>query len=262
VSETNWIDWHPKVGDSRPDVFRWKHKELSKWQVGDGCGIPLRQSAIDNNDYQIPAPEPKENETMKYWQPRREPMAKGWTLADVPDGVVCEIVKPVGTTYFASKNGDKVFDHTTDVSLHIKPSECRVIRVIDPIPPGAMTLDKVPEGVRCVVDFDGTQRVCKKIREAICGSDGVIYVPQRGAVISVLHILDPLPELSVTLDTLPVGRVIEQDKWKWFKDHEGDLLSWHGSKHGLIVFEGKELTLDELRPWQVTDIIMELKETT
>lgn len=252
---TKWVDWHPQVGDVRPDVYRYRHREYAKWNRGRESGLPIESDYVAKYmKFQIPAPQ---ETAMKYWQPRIEPMSKGWTLTDVPDGVLCE-VEIRGIYKFAHRDcNGYVWSDTVQVR-DVGPSECRVIRVIDPIPAGAMTLDRVPEGVRCVVDFGGTQRVCKKIREAICGSDGVIYVPQRGAVISVLHILDPLPEVTVTLDTLPVGRVITVPsfpKTRWFRTEQEGWWEW--SYGGWI---GQCNVVPEFNKFEVTDIIMELKE--
>jgi hypothetical protein len=254
MSETKWIDWHPRVGDVRPEVYRCRKCLDGCWRNGTAGGKKLSNWSHENYYYQIPAPK---DETMKYWQPRIEPTQKGWTLADVPEDVVCEIKKPVGTTYFASMTGDKVFDHTTGVSLHIKPSECRVIRVIDPLPAGVMTLDKVPEGVRCVCQ-EGKSDCIVRVRAAhyACSVSGQGFFNARDY--QVLFILDPLPELSVTLDTLPVGRVITVPsfpKTRWFKTQLGGWWEW--SYGGWI---GQCNVVPEFNKFEVTDYLMELKE--
>jgi hypothetical protein len=258
-TETKWVDWHPKVGDVRPDVYRCRLKGESAWDNRILKDSPVDAHDMRNMDYQIPAP--KET-TMRYWQPRIEPMAKGWTLADVPDHILCE-VEFNGHVYQYRRHKDEVWRSRPDKSKerigHCKPSKCRVIRVIDPIPPGAMTLDKVPENVNCVLNFEdveGTLIVGRRIGDKLISGSAESWDIDR---YQVLHILDPLPELSVTLDTLPVGRVIEHDDKRLFKDMEGDWTE-------LDEIAGCPLILPLEQPpridkkWQVTDIIMELKE--
>lgn len=206
-----------------------------------------------------PEPAPEES-VMKYWQPRIEPVVNGWTLADVPKGVLCKIATR-SSDFFAHHDGNGCVWPNAIQVRDIGPSDCRVIRVIDPIPPGAMTLDKVPEGVRCVGVLNEAQEVMMRV-----GGD-VLHVSRTGirgqsdefsicpSSVTVLHILDPIPQQTYTLETLPVGRVIEQFGSRYWK---ADAHQWlcHGTD-GLF-FRASPLSAE----FTVTDYIMELKEVT
>ena len=130
---------------------------------------------------------------------------------------------------------------------------------IDPIPSGAMTLDKVPEGVRCVCGLvDGGQDVVHRVGTRVYPgakthqSDGT-----NPKFSNVLHILDPLPEIAVTLDTLPVGRVIEYKGEMWFKDISEDFTRIREVDGCPLIDTGEKAPRE---PFTVTNIIMELKE--
>jgi hypothetical protein len=249
-----WIDWHPKVGDVRPDVYRWKHKSRQQWRDGNNQD-PMDEYDISCNDYQIP--DPKET-SMKYWQPRIEPLSKGWTLADVPSGVVCKVHTRSGDMFAHRNHNDEVICNLKHMHA-FDPSESRVIRVIDPIPAGAMTLDKVPNDVKCVVT-DGDQQFIRyrqgSVAKGIGSSEPEITSPK---LLTVLHILDPLPEVTYTLDTLPVWRVIEWQRNRYFKhgigEPNGPFSYWN--QKGQIV-NGVSGPNDG--GFTVTDYIMELKE--
>ena len=254
---TKWIDWHPKPGDVFPFDYRFRrhHPTVKDWRQGQSAGFDVSQWHVENFNYQIPAPEPKEI-AMKYWQPRREPLAKGWTLADVPLGLRCDVVLPGGKKAVASADLTRTV-WSGGVDAECLPSECRVIRVLDPIPPGAMTLDQVPEGVRCVHGpIDGIQYVAHRVGTRVYPgwkthqSDG--NDPKR---CQVLHILDQLPQVADTLDTLPVGRVVEQDGSYWFKSENRGWFHWFGN---IGVMRCNEPPNDG--PFTVTDYLMELKE--
>jgi len=251
MTETKWVDWQPKVGDVRPEVYRWRESGTVEWKPAMFRG-EINAAEVASNEYQIPAP--KET-SMKYWQPRVEPMTKGWSLADVPDDVKCESQCGSCVSWIASRQGNSVVAHYSEDSFtdDLNPNQCRVIRVIDQLPAGAMTLDRVPEGVRCVCQ-EGKSDCIVRVRSGdyACSTEGHQFFRARDY--QVLHILDPLPELSVTLDTLPVGRVIEWNGQKVF--YAGSYWrSWNedGSMpgiHGPVAGES----------FTVTDIIMELKE--
>jgi len=257
-SETKWIDWHPKVGDVKPDVYRYRRIGDREWLLSDSRhrSIVTEMNTL-STDYQIPAPQ---ETSMKYWQPQIEPMSKGWTLADVPEFVRCDIVTAYGGKFVAHYDSvGNVF--AGGMSVDAKPSECRVIRVIDPIPPGAMTLDKVPEGVRCVCTGNFHQRVLCRV------GNNVVPVTAKGEAdddatvltassVTVLHILDPLPEVAYTLDTLPVGRVIEQDGEYWFKSNEVGWFCWFENIGDL----DSSREPNDVQKFTVTDYLMELKE--
>lgn len=51
-----WIDWHPKVGDIKPERYRYRRKYEVEWNNGEWQGVPVTQPEIDNADWQIPAP--------------------------------------------------------------------------------------------------------------------------------------------------------------------------------------------------------------
>jgi len=188
-------------------------------------------------------------------------VVKGWTLSDVPDAVVCEIKTHDSRFYTAWVNSGTVYhmdEGGNENAMRYKPSEYRVIRVIDPIPPGAMTWDMVPEGVRCVCTEEDVNLIVR-VRTGDYASSTNGHQFFRARDYQVLHILDPLPGVTYTLESLPVGRVIEHDDKRLFKDMEGDWTE-------LDEITGCPLILPLEQPprpykkWQVTDIIMELKE--
>jgi hypothetical protein len=203
---------------------------------------------------------------MKYWQPRREPISKGLTLADVPENVLCEVESKLTSIRLARRHGGTVVEYRNKPSDSdpYYPEKYRVLRVIDPIPPSAMTLDRVPEGVRCVVKLLGCQHVVIKNSEGLVAwlkTDGTPREEWCDGYLDcqVLHILDPLPEVTYTLDTLPVGRVIEWQRHRYFKhgigEPNGPFSYWN--QKGQIV-NGVSGPNDG--GFTVTDIIMELKD--
>lgn len=55
--ETQWIDWHPKVGDARPPVYRWKMPADKDWEQGLHPGHRVCEIESDSGQqFQIPAP--------------------------------------------------------------------------------------------------------------------------------------------------------------------------------------------------------------
>ena len=56
MSETKWIDWKPKVGDVRPDVYRSRWRGFVDWFPGIHQGYPIEASTLLTTYYQIPAP--------------------------------------------------------------------------------------------------------------------------------------------------------------------------------------------------------------
>jgi hypothetical protein len=259
MSETKWLDWHPKPGDKIPAGTRCRHKSETSWR-GVGGALTVSGCFINEFDYQIPAQ--KENEAMRYWHPRIEPMAKGWTLADVPDVVSCDVKTNDSRFYTAWVNHGTVYhmdEGGNENAMRYKPAECRVIRVIDPIPPGAMTLDKVPEGVRCVFESLGDLCVGFRRGSTTHGCNAGPMSAHKPGDCDVLHILDPPPEVAVTLENLPVGRVIEWIGQKFFRDGcevpHCRFTKW--SETGGLLFN---CTGPTDSTWKVTDYLMELKE--
>ncbi len=57
-NEQEWIDWHPKAGDFRPQVYR--HRFIGEspggWQIGCRPGEPMEAATLVNTQYRIPAP--------------------------------------------------------------------------------------------------------------------------------------------------------------------------------------------------------------
>ena len=252
-SETKWVDWHPKVGDVRPAVYRCRRCLDGCWRSGTAGGKKLSNWSHENFYYQIPAPK---EATMTYWQPRVEPMAKGWTLADVPENVLCEVTSDGINRFSMMRKGDRAIQGRgayTKLETY-DPKLCCVIRVIDPIPADAMTLDKVPEGVRCVVAFGDDQFVVLR-RGNLAVTIEAAYSAVEPIRLYVLFILDPLPEVSVTLDALPVGRVMEQEGSYWFKSENHGWFHWFENVGVIRCGESPDKA-----GFQVTDIIMELKE--
>lgn len=255
---TNWIDWHPKPGDTKPEVYRYRTKREHKWHDGVQAGmrVPINCCEIE---YQIPSTEETE---MKYWHPRFEPVVNGWTLADVPDVVACEIKTNDSRLYTAWVNSATVYrmdEGGNENVLPYKPSDCRVIRVIDPIPAGQMTLDRVPEGVRCVCrEGNANYIVRKRIGDYASSVEGIQFY--RACDYTVLHILDPIPQQTYTLETLPVGRVIEQLASRFWKKCVVDNMSfWMRLTEDGQISEKSPYTPEE---FTVTDWLMELKEAT
>lgn len=258
MSETKWIDWHPNVGDVRPRVYRWKSRRDTLWQENCWTSGKITAGDIEHKNYQIPAPEEKAT-SMKYWRPRTEPISKGWTLADVPDVVSCEVKTNDSRFYTAWVNSGTVYhmdEGGNENVMPYKPSECRVIRVIDPIPPGAITLDKVPENVRCALKHMMSVFVGFREGDKARVGHGDGTTDRDPCEIEVLFLLDPIPEVSYTLETLPVGRVIEQGGAFMFHGANGMWFSWYEVSGCIDVVEPPGDGL----PWGVTDYIMELKE--
>lgn len=56
MEETQWIDWHPQVGDIKPDLYRVKDKKESRWSIGEEQGQRVSHGDFKYCDYQIPAP--------------------------------------------------------------------------------------------------------------------------------------------------------------------------------------------------------------
>jgi hypothetical protein len=55
-NEQEWIDWHPKVGDLRPQVYRWKAPGTGRWYLGTAVGSKVTQWDVDTKQqFQIPA---------------------------------------------------------------------------------------------------------------------------------------------------------------------------------------------------------------
>jgi hypothetical protein len=61
-NEQEWIDWHPKAGDFRPQVYRWKLPADEDWEQGLCCGARVsRVEIVQGQQFQIPAPKPTED---------------------------------------------------------------------------------------------------------------------------------------------------------------------------------------------------------
>lgn len=56
MEETQWIDWHPKVGDIKPALYRVKGKSYQLWEIGAEPGKKVTHGGFRYCDYQIPAP--------------------------------------------------------------------------------------------------------------------------------------------------------------------------------------------------------------
>lgn len=56
MPEEKWIDWHPEVGDVRPQKYRWRGKNQDGWTEGTAIGDPIDEADLRWNDFQIPAP--------------------------------------------------------------------------------------------------------------------------------------------------------------------------------------------------------------
>lgn len=56
MEETQWIDWYPKVGDIKPDLYRVKDKKASHWDIGEEPRLRVTHGDFTYCDYQIPAP--------------------------------------------------------------------------------------------------------------------------------------------------------------------------------------------------------------
>ncbi len=60
MSETKWIDWHPRIGDVRPDVYRVRDAGCTEWRKGVASGSPVFDWTIDFYEFQVPVDELKE----------------------------------------------------------------------------------------------------------------------------------------------------------------------------------------------------------
>jgi translation initiation factor 2 beta subunit (eIF-2beta)/eIF-5 len=52
---TKWIDWHPKVGDVRPEVYRVRQGDSGNWTNGIAHGVVVNRWDVTEYRYQIPA---------------------------------------------------------------------------------------------------------------------------------------------------------------------------------------------------------------
>jgi hypothetical protein len=57
-NEQEWIDWHPKIGAVRPQVYRFYY--MGQWNAGKSPGFHIHEQDL-NLRYQIPAPKPTED---------------------------------------------------------------------------------------------------------------------------------------------------------------------------------------------------------
>ncbi len=65
-NEQEWIDWHPKVGDVRPQVYRFYY--MGQWNTGKSPGAPISDFDL-TLPFQLPAskPAPKPTEARPPW---------------------------------------------------------------------------------------------------------------------------------------------------------------------------------------------------
>jgi len=54
MSEQKWIDWHPKVGDIKPERYRFH--DGRDWVTGEQSGLRVNATDAAGTRYQIPAP--------------------------------------------------------------------------------------------------------------------------------------------------------------------------------------------------------------
>jgi hypothetical protein len=60
-NEQEWIDWHPKIGDTKPTIYRRRVAGVSMdWVWGTDPGGRVNTADHENLVFQIPAPEPTE----------------------------------------------------------------------------------------------------------------------------------------------------------------------------------------------------------
>jgi len=58
MAEQEWIDWHPKVGDVRPEGYQFHNGH--NWVFGDEAGSPVDKVDAAGTRYRIPATKPTE----------------------------------------------------------------------------------------------------------------------------------------------------------------------------------------------------------
>jgi len=106
--EVEWIDWHPKVGDVRPAVYRWKMPADKDWEQGLHPGAKVHTAEINSGQlFQIPAPTPTEDRP-----PWIDPQCKfRWgdrvkVLTDSRVGKVAYVINPHDLSYagFSDEN--------------------------------------------------------------------------------------------------------------------------------------------------------------